>query len=762
MCSSSNSRGAADPSRGRAPKTRRAPCVIRALALLFLCVLAALAAPPPLEPAPPLLPIPTLEAARAGVTLRIEGVVTYCDPAWGLLFLQEGRRAGFIHTVNEPVSIPIGRRVAVTARASAIKTGAVWAAESYAQLDSGASSPPTARPVPLVAVEQGSFDSEFIETTGVLRPQYEHVGYRVAFRLFHAGHWIPVTMPRRDDAYAMRLVNARVRVRGVIGSRFDGTRRIGAQLFVSSMQDIAVLDHPDPSATPPSPAAAIRHVDPAHEFVHARRFEGRVIERRHRLLILQGDSGRILPVIALQPEAGGAQPAAKVTVTGFPDQTPFGRGLVDARVDMAASVLSPLRPLDFAWQRLRGMVVEAPAAAVPGGAPDGQRLIVSDEKGKRRVVILPAAAVTSTLGIPPGSSVEITGLATPANEAGPAQPFDFAGVGVTLLPAPGLPWETIATGLAALLFLAAGAAVWVYTLRRTVRRQVAAIEEARATLELRVEERTRALSAEVEARRNAEADLLHARDLAMEASRAKSSFLASMSHEFRTPLNAILGYSELLEEHARDAGSAETVADLVRIQTAARHLMSLVNDVLDLAKIESGKLPLHIETVAARELCEDVAATVKPLAAKGGNRLTLDLAAADAMVEVDRLRFQQSLLNLLSNACKFTRDGEVTLTVRRAQREDGREWVCWDVRDTGRGIATEDQSKLFQTFSQVDSGTGKCIREGTGLGLSITKNLCEMMGGRVTVQSELGQGSRFTIEMPAAPGNGPDSSARNQ
>jgi signal transduction histidine kinase len=232
------------------------------------------------------------------------------------------------------------------------------------------------------------------------------------------------------------------------------------------------------------------------------------------------------------------------------------------------------------------------------------------------------------------------------------------------------------------------------------------------------------------------------------ASEHKSRFLASMSHELRTPLNAIIGLTEMMLRNAERFGTEKAVEPLQRVHRAGTHLLELINQVLDLAKIEAGKLEISLESVSVPSLVDEVVGTARQLADQNGNRLVTDCPAGMGPLVVDPMRLRQILLNLLSNACKFTKNGEVTLAVRTTVAK-GRGFVEFAVRDTGIGMTTEQQAKLFQEFTQADSSTARRYG-GTGLGLAITRKLARMMGGDVKVASEIGKGSVFTVTIPGS------------
>ena len=234
-----------------------------------------------------------------------------------------------------------------------------------------------------------------------------------------------------------------------------------------------------------------------------------------------------------------------------------------------------------------------------------------------------------------------------------------------------------------------------------------------------------------------------ARELAEASNRAKSAFVANMSHELRTPLNAILGYTEMVIEDATENNHSIYTRDLARVLTAGRHLLTLINDILDISKIEAGKMEVHPEWVDVESIINECVSTLAPIAQKNKNQIIVKPWEPVGQFWTDPTRFRQSLFNLLSNASKFTHDGLVELSLQLDQ-QNGREWTHWSVRDTGRGISKEDQSKLFTAFTQVNWSTSKS-EGGTGLGLAITRSLCEAMGGHVSLESEPGVGSCFTI-----------------
>jgi signal transduction histidine kinase len=230
-----------------------------------------------------------------------------------------------------------------------------------------------------------------------------------------------------------------------------------------------------------------------------------------------------------------------------------------------------------------------------------------------------------------------------------------------------------------------------------------------------------------------------------EASERKSQFLASMSHELRTPLNAIIGLTEMMVTNAARFGTEKALEPLRRVNAAGTHLLSLINEVLDLSKIEAGKLELNPEPVNLARLIDEVVGTAGQLAEKNQNRLVVEAQENLGSLTADSMRLKQILLNLLSNACKFTKEGEVALRVRKVA--DGRDWVELAVADTGIGLTAEQQAKLFQEFTQADSLTARRYG-GTGLGLALSRKLARMMGGDVTVTSEPGKGSIFTVRLP--------------
>ncbi|MCF3649308.1 response regulator [Synoicihabitans lomoniglobus] len=260
------------------------------------------------------------------------------------------------------------------------------------------------------------------------------------------------------------------------------------------------------------------------------------------------------------------------------------------------------------------------------------------------------------------------------------------------------------------------------------------LEDSNRNLESKVQERT--------------IELEHAMIAARDANQAKSAFLAKMSHELRTPMNAIIGYSEILLEDAEDEEDEDTAADLNKILSAARHLLGLINDVLDLSKIEAGRMDLFIEEQAVEGLMEQVRSTVAPLVAKKGNEFRVEYCSQIGVIRTDATKLRQILLNLISNAAKFTENGMVTLRVDRAGNGEA-DRVRFSVIDTGIGMSPEQCERVFDAFAQADSSTASKFG-GTGLGLTISRQFSRLMGGEISLSSEVGQGTTFLLDLPAS------------
>ncbi|MGA0059636.1 MAG: response regulator [Planctomycetota bacterium] len=382
----------------------------------------------------------------------------------------------------------------------------------------------------------------------------------------------------------------------------------------------------------------------------------------------------------------------------------------------------PIETLDQIARSLRDTrILESGFVALLGAS--GQLLYASEHLDPGVAAQLPAQMVE----MPPFAAPEAAPLLIDGHRV---ERSDVAGWNFTIVSStylPDLSAETFqivreSLGILVLILVLVLAVSW-----RLAGRLTDALGLARASRAEAEEARSRAEEAKVAAE---------------QASRTKSAFLANMSHELRTPMNAIIGYSEMLIEEVEEMEPDETRADLQKIHSAGKHLLSLINDVLDLSKIEAGRMSIHVEDFEVAELVADVVATIQPLVQKNGNQLEVVGAEAAGRMQADVVKTRQALLNLLSNATKFTDSGVVRLVVRAQEDRVG-----FVVEDSGIGMTPDQMAKLFEAFVQADSSTTRKYG-GTGLGLAISRTFCRMMGGDITVESEVGKGSAFTVDLP--------------
>jgi signal transduction histidine kinase/DNA-binding response OmpR family regulator len=296
-------------------------------------------------------------------------------------------------------------------------------------------------------------------------------------------------------------------------------------------------------------------------------------------------------------------------------------------------------------------------------------------------------------------------------------------------------------------YINTGAKGEIQVLESGINSMAAALQGAQENLQDQVHLATSELRNTLQELEQKNAELEIEREKAYEANQSKSQFLANMSHELRTPLNAIIGYSEMLEEELHEVNDTRYVDDILKINSAGKHLLSLINDILDLSKVEAGKMNVFLETTEIATICEYTVATIRPLAERNDNKLILECPGDIGEMYSDVTKIRQVLFNLLSNACKFTQHGEVKLSAHRERKPDG-DWIDFSVSDTGIGMSEEQMQNLFEAFSQADATISRDYG-GTGLGLAICKRFTELMGGRLTAESKIGKGSSFHLQLPA-------------
>ena len=553
------------------------------------------------------------------------------------------------------------------------------------------------------------------------------------------------------------LLDARVSIHGVCGTLYNERRQLrGIQLFVPGAEGLRVMEPPSTSER-----VAVDHVldfaanrPPGHHV----RVSGIVTwSSASRLFIRDADNGLY---VGLRKSASLA-PGDLVDVVGYPRAGRLVPVLEDGDVFPHGHGSDPAPVATSAQELVRGLHANQ-LVQLNAYVRSSTSSIAEEMLELQSGTAIFHAAFDKTRGqrlqLQPGAKVRLTGIFDveswrPVTRTGTCDfhillrsPADV----MVLKPAP---WWTGDRALRIFCVVGCAALVafgWVFVLRRKVNQQTATIRQKLATevsMRKAAEAATRA-QMELTEMKQAEAELVAERDAAEEANRAKSTFLANMSHELRTPLNAIIGYSQMLQEDAIGPDQPEVRADLQKIERSGHNLLGIINDVLDLSKIEAGRVEVTLQRVDVSGVLQEVFNAVEPLARQQGNALSLDCPEDSRFAQADLPKFRQSLMNLVNNACKFTQDGQIRVAVRRLPGAL-HDWTEVRVSDTGIGISPEDLGKLFEPFSQVDSSATRRYN-GTGLGLAISKRFCELMGGGISVESAPGKGSCFSIRVPSA------------
>ena len=667
--------------------------------------------------------LPPNEAMRK-YPVHVRATVTYYDPGGYIVFVEDRSDGIYISPHELPVTgVGVG---------DLIDIDALSAAGNFAPILGHARVRVVARNVPLPRhgtfmdrILSGAEDSRLVDLEGVIRNASASRGV-ASLDVVCARNRFFAYVP--GLAAPARLLDARVAIHGVCGALYNDRRQIrGIQLFVPGPGGLRVIEPPSASAR-----VAVNHV---LDFATGRRPGHRVRvagivtwSSASLLFIRDADNGLR---VDLRADAQLA-PGDRVEVVGYPRDGPLVPLLEDSEAYPNGHGRAPDPVVTSAQELVRGLHANQLVqldAYVRGSTSSVAEELFELQSGTTTFHAVFDKAAGQRLELDTGSKVRLTGIFDvqswrPVTLAGTCDfhillrsPAD-AEVLVTA------PWWTGERALQA-IGVAAGAALiafgWVFVLRGKVRQQTATI---RQKLETEVTLREAAAAAgrtqiELTELKRIEGQLMAARDAAEEANRAKSRFLANMSHELRTPLNAIIGYSQMLREDAIGPGQPEIRSDLEKIERSGHILLGIVNDVLDLSKIEAGGYGIELRNVDVADVLTDVCNAVVPLARHQGNVVSLDCPEDARLAFADLPKFRQSLLNLVHNACKFTLNGRVSAAVSRLHGAD-RDWIEVRVSDTGIGIRPEDLGKLFQPFSQVDNSATRKY-DGTGLGLAISK-----------------------------------------